>query len=298
MSELGFEILATILSEATTVSAQDQLIAEVAEPSQSKVSIIIPAYNEGERLVSRLQSIERLLGSAVRVGAFELIVVSDGCSDATFETAQRYRQQVPNLKAIHFTKRLGKGGAILRALDVATGDPVVLLDADDSIPPESVLRLIEATERCDLAIGSRYVREARLRVKEPFLRFSLGRAFNAFAKCMFWSLGGIKDTQCGAKAVRRRVIQGIREDLFITDFVFDLNLVVSTIKHGFVAKEIGIEWEHIEKESKVSVGLARFVLLMGFSVVRLRIYYSYCRRLLQAGGISELAGFLWRFAMR
>jgi glycosyltransferase involved in cell wall biosynthesis len=297
---LGFEILATILSEATTASAQNQLIAEAketAEPSQSKVSIIIPAYNESERLVSRLQSVERLLGSAALVDAHELIVVIDGCSDATLEIAQRYGQRVPNLKTIRFSKRLGKGGAIIEALKVATGDPIVLLDADDSVPPESVLRLIKATEHCDLAVGSRYVRQAQLLVREPFLRFSLGRAFNASARLMFWSLRGMRDTQCGAKAVRRRVIQKIQEDLFITDFVFDLNLIMSAIRHGFIVKEIGIGWKHIEEESKVSVALTRFVLLMGFSLVRLRIYYSNCRRLLQAGGINKLAGFLWKFAM-
>jgi glycosyltransferase involved in cell wall biosynthesis len=300
--ELGAKILTALLREPIAVPAQVQEVLSeveevVARPSYSKVSIIIPAYNEGERLVSRLQSVERLLGSTVRVGAYELIVVTDGSSSATFEIAQRYGQQLPSLKAIHFPKRLGKGGAIIQALGIATGDPVVLLDADDSVPPESVLSLIEATEHCDLAIGSRYVKEARLLVREPFLRFWLGRAFNAYARFMFRSLRGIRDTQCGAKAVRRRVIERIREDLFITDFVFDLNLIVSTIHHAFVVKEIGIEWEHVEKGSKVSVALVRFVLLMGFSLVRLRIYYSKFRRLLQADGIDRLACFLWKFAM-
>ena len=282
---MGIELLTTILSETI-----------VSEESQSKVSIIIPAYNEDERLVSRLQSIQRSFGDAFRAGAYELIVVTDGCLDATFATAQNHSGQFRGIKIICFPERLGKGGAIIKALDITTGDPIVLLDADDSVPPESVLRLIEATRHCDLAIGSRYVREARLLVREPPLRFSLGRAFNACARLMFRSMRGIRDTQCGAKVVRRHVIERIRKDLFITDFVFDLNLIVSTLDHGFVVKEVGIEWKHIESESKVSEALARFVLLMSLSLVRLRIYYGMCRPLLQARGIIWLAGFLWNFA--
>ena len=299
---MGAELLTTTLGETIAVPGQDQRVgfaveSIASEESQGKVSIIIPAYNESERLASRLQSILTSFEDAFKVGAYELILVTDGCLDATFETAQNYGGQLWSIRTIRFTERLGKGGAIIKALDITTGDPIVLLDADDSVPPESVLKLVEATRHCDLAIGSRYVREARLLVGEPPLRFSLGRAFNAYVRLMFWSLRGIKDTQCGAKALRRHAIGRIRKDLFITDFVFDLNLIVSALKHGFVVKEVGIEWEHIESESKVSAALVRFVLLMGFSVIRLRMYYSRCRRLLQARGILELAGFLWHFAM-
>jgi glycosyltransferase involved in cell wall biosynthesis len=291
---LSAEILATILSGTTAVAERAQPVRLAVQP---RVSIIIPAYNEAARLISRLEGIDNFFRDALGKGAYEFIVVTDGCLDETVEIAQAYAKQSRNLKTLDFPRRLGKGGAIIQALDISRGDPVVLLDADDSVPPESVLKLIEATKDCDLAMGSRYVSEARLHARAPFLRFLLSRAFNVYVKLMFPSLRRIHDTQCGAKVVRRSVIDRIRKDLFITDFVFDINLIVSALQQGFVVKEIGIRYEHIENGSKLSGALARFLLLMFFSVVRLRFYCSRYRRLLEVGGIDKLACHLWNVAV-
>jgi hypothetical protein len=142
-------------------------------------------------------------------------------------------------------------------------------------------------------IGSRYTRGSKLLASETFLRFFLGRAFNAFVKLMFWRLKGINDTQCGAKVMKRYVRDEILRDLFITGFAVDVNLVYSAVRRGFKVKEVGITYTHIEQESKVSKALVKLVLGMLFSLVKLRVYYSRFRPILGTKAMEKVSSFLW-----
>ena len=157
--------------------------------------------------------------------------------------------------ALSYPLRLGKGGAIVEALNCASGEILVITDADDSVTPEDLLKLVEETKTCDLAVGSRYSRDSQLVIREPFLRYLLGRGFNVWAKLIFWKLKGLSDTQCGAKAVRADAIARVRNDLFITGFAFDVNLIVSLIEAGFKIAEVPVPLSHCEFESKVSKNL-------------------------------------------
>jgi hypothetical protein len=160
-------------------------------------------------------------------------------------------------------------------------------------PPEELSKLVREAEAQDMVIGSRYVRGSRLPTREPFLRYFLGRSFNALVKLMFWRMRGINDTQCGAKVLKRCVVDEILGDLFITGFAVDVNLIYSAMRRGFKVKEVGITYTHVEHESKVSKALAKLVLGMFFSLVKLRVYYSRLRPILGTKAMGKFSSFLW-----
>jgi len=256
-----------------------------------KVSIILPAYNEEKRIISRIQSIINYFDKTL--GEYEVLTITDGCTDKTPELVLQCVNNNPKIKLLNFHRRLGKGGAVFEGLKMAKADTILIIDADDSISPEELFKLIKEAETQDVVIGSRYTKGSKLVVKESFKRYFLGRAFNAFTKLMFWRLRGINDTQCGCKVIKRYVWEKIRRDLFITGFAFDVNLIYSAIRKGFKVKEIGIIWKHIEYESKVSKALMKLIVGMFFSLIKLRLYYSRFRPVLESRTMKKLSKFLW-----
>lgn len=261
------------------------------QEEKPRVSIIIPAYNEEKRIGNRLQILTEYF-SKVMIG-YELLVAMDGCTDRTPQIVSLYMKKNNHVKSIYSPKRLGKGGALIEAFRSAEGDIFLITDADNSTSPKALLKLAKEAEYHDLVIGSRYVKSAKLPMGVPFVRFFLGRSFNAIMKLMFWRLRKINDTQCGAKAIRRSVLEKIKEDLFITGFAIDVNLVYSAMRKGFRVKEVGIAWTHIEHGSKVSNALVKLIIGMSFSLVKLRLYYSRFRPLLNTMIIKKFSTFIW-----
>jgi hypothetical protein len=143
-------------------------------------------------------------------------------------------------------------------------------------------------------IGSRYTRGSKLLVRETFLRYFLGRSFNALTKLMFWRLRGINDTQCGAKVLKKHVVKGVLGDLFITGFAIDVNLIYSAMRKKFKVKEVGITYAHVERESKVSKSLVKLMMGMLFSLIKLRLYYSRFRPILDTKTMRNISNFLWK----
>ena len=256
-----------------------------------KVSVIIPAYNEEKRIINRIQSLVKYFDKTLK--EYELLIIADGCTDKTPKVVSKYANENPKVRLLNFQERLGKGGAIIEGFKLASGDMIVVTDADDSVPPEELSRLVREAEAQDMVIGSRYVKGSRLPTRETFLRYFLGRSFNAFVKLMFWRMRGINDTQCGAKVLKRYVVDEILRDLFITGFAIDVNLIYSAMRRGFKVKEVGIAYTHVEHESKVSKALFKLVLGMFFSLVKLRVYYSRLRPILGAKAMGKVSSFLW-----
>jgi glycosyltransferase involved in cell wall biosynthesis len=259
--------------------------------AKPKLSLVIPAYNEEKRIIGRIQDLVRYFDRAL--GEYELLVIADGCTDKTPEVVSEYVNSNPRVRLLVFPERLGKGGAIIEGIKLARGDTIVITDADDSVPPEELFKLVREVEDHDLVIGSRYVKGSKLLAREPFLRYFFGRSFNALVKLMFWRLREINDTQCGAKALKRCVADEILGDMFVTGFAVDVNMIYSAMRRGFKVKEVGITHMHVEHESKVSRALAKLVLEMFFSLIKLRIYYSRFRPILNTKAMTRVSGFIW-----
>lgn len=242
---------------------------------RSRLSIIVPAYNEEKR-------IEKTLGRFCsyfkrhKVDA-EIIVVIDGL-DGTLNIVQEYKRRYDGIiKYLKFSQRLGKGGALIKGFNVATGNIVGFVDADGPVKPQDILKLSELVEHeeFDGAIGSRWVKGASFSKKPSVFRIILSRGLNALIKGLLRL--SFNDTQCGAKVFKREVIEECLPYLSVTGYSFDIYLLYIATKKGYKIKEMPLRWEYSDG-SKVY-----------FSDI-LEIFLDVCRLGVKYAGASLLCG--------
>ncbi len=216
------------------------------------LSIIVPAYNEAERLGKSLRTIlDYLLANYPNA---ELIVVDDGSTD---DTANSAREVLANSATVHtsvisYQKNLGKGRAVRLGLQASRGEIALFSDADLSTPITETPKLVEpiVDGNYDLTFGSRALNRELIGVHQPWRREQGGRVFNLAVRIAtglpFW------DTQCGFKAFRMRVCRPLIEGATIDRFGFDVELIYLAHRAGLRLKEIPVHWDHYEG-SKVNV---------------------------------------------
>ena len=236
------------------------------EPS---VILLIPAYNEENRIEPVLRDFAQYFERNYS-GKFSLVVVLNGCRDRTLQVVQHVAEQHPTITAMEFTAPIGKGGALIEGLKLAErADLIGYVDADGATSPAAFHDLIRHWKEADCVIGSRWLPGAVLHQSQTKNRQFASRVFHAIVQVFFRM--GIRDTQCGAKLMRREAIQKVHPALRIADMAFDINLLYSLKRNGFRVLEIPTEWTD-KIGSKVRLG--RTSLIMFLSVVRLRIIYS------------------------
>ena len=138
--------------------------------------------------------------------------------------------------------RAGKGAAVRRGMLEARGAWRFMADADLAMPPDNLdrfLRVVSSTPSPDVVIGSREAPGSR-RVGEHWLRYSVGRVFNAYVRLLV--LPGIRDTQCGFKLFSAGAADALFPRLTIDGFAFDVELLVMARRAGYEIREAGIEW--------------------------------------------------------
>lgn len=194
-------------------------------------SIIIPAYNEEDRIGPILEGLTK--NDLVR----EIIVIFDG-NDRTEEVAQSYGEKV----IVHsYNSKLGRGGAILEGLKKARFDIVAFADADNAAPWYEVIRLCKMVSNdSPCIIGSRYTRNANLVKRESLFKIFAGRTWHYL---IFLILGlKYKDVQCGLKCFKRDLIQEVLPKITITNRLFDIGLLYNIEKMGYKIEEVGIDY--------------------------------------------------------
>lgn len=238
------------------------------EPS---LLLIIPAYNEEDRIGPVLRDYARHFREHYR-GRFRILVVLNGCTDNTLGVVQQAAAEFPEIQYLDFPGRIGKGGALIEGLKRGPDfDYIGYVDADGATAPAAFLELVRHLEadQVDCVIGSRWVPGAVLHVPQSSRRRFYSRAFHLLVEILFRM--GIKDTQCGAKVMRREAVEKIHAALTIADMTFDINLLYSLKRAGFRIREVPTEWTD-KLGSKVRFG--RAALAWFLSVVRLRLIYS------------------------
>ena len=148
-------------------------------------------------------------------------------------------------------------------------DLIGYVDADGATPPRALHDLVKRSGEADCVIGSRWLPGAVLHVEQSSQRQFTSRVFHGIVELFFQM--HIKDTQCGAKVMRRQAIERIHSSLRIADMAFDINLLYSLKHAGFRVLEVPTEWTD-KFGSKVTV--FRTSLVMFLSVVRIRLIYS------------------------
>jgi len=204
-------------------------------------SIVIPAYNENQRLGATLEKALAYLRQQ-RWDA-EVIVVDDGSRDNTSEIVRAFAAKDSAVRLLENPGNRGKGYSVRNGILSARGDVVVFSDADLSSPIEEMPKLLQALAAgADIAIGSRWLRAELQTRRQSLHRQAFGRLFNLFLRII---LGlRFKDTQCGFKAFTRRAAQTILPLQRIERWGFDPEILFLARKFGFRVEEVPVQWGH------------------------------------------------------
>jgi len=229
----------------------------------NEVSVVIPAYNEEKRILPSLSQVIPWLAECFH--DFEIIVVDDGSRDATLQVVASVN--CPKLRVLKNERNMGKGYSVLRGMASARMPLVLFTDSDLSTPIgelDAFLRYVD--EGYDVVIASRRKPESRIKVLQPWYRQAMGKLFPLMVN--FIVLPGFRDTQCGFKLFRKRVLDAILPRQRLTGFAFDVELLFLARKFGYRIKEAGVVWVDV-RGSKVSC--VRDSLKMFRDIVRIRL---------------------------
>ncbi len=203
------------------------------------LSIVIPAYNEEERIVKTLKRIVEYADRHIR--DYEIIVVDDGSEDNTALVVKKQK-----IKLISYKKNRGKGYAVKQGVLKSKGDYILITDSDLATPIEEYNKLKQFIKEYEIVVGSR-----TLRVKQTWLRIFLGVVFSFIVRLLFHL--GIRDTQCGFKLFRKEPAKRIFSMLKTNGFAFDVEALLLAKRIGYKIKEVPVKWTN-KKGSKVRLG--------------------------------------------
>jgi len=206
------------------------------------LSVVVPAYNEEQRIPQTLN----LIGDYLKKQAYtyEIIAVNDGSKDGTSGAVEALIGKVSKLKLVDNHINRGKGYVTRQGMLAARGQIRLFTDSDNSTPIEEIEKLLPFfKEGYDIVIGSRDAKGAKLDPPQPMLRRFLGEGWGLLTNIVVgtWS---IADTQCGFKAMTAKAAQDILPRCKIDRFAFDPEILLLARFLKYRVKEVGIVWKN------------------------------------------------------
>ena len=226
--------------------------------SPPALSVVIPALNEAARLPRSLQRIAGHLEGLWE--SYEILVVDDGSTDATADTAARTLGT--GVTVLRNERNRGKGYSVRRGMLAATGARRLMTDADLSTPIEELRGLgarLDAGD--DIAIGSRALPGSRIEVHQPILREGTGRIFNLFVRLL--AVPDVRDSQCGFKLFTAAAAEAVFSRCRLDGFSFDVEALHVARRLGLRIAEVPVVWRN-DAASRVTLlrGAAAFADLV------------------------------------
>jgi len=209
------------------------------------LSIILPAYNEADKIEVAVKRVAEFAGE---IDEFEIIIAEDGSTDGTDLIAKELANRYDFVKHLHSDEREGRGKALKRAFKLAEGDVIIYMDVDLSTDLSHLREFVKAIkDGYGIAIASRFLKDSK--VERSFLRSLLSRVYNILVRFLLSS--NVRDHQCGFKAFNRDVILDLVEDVRDDHWFFDTELLILAQRKGIRIKEIPVRWRE-SGSSKVS----------------------------------------------
>jgi dolichyl-phosphate beta-glucosyltransferase len=220
--------------------------------SEIYLSVVLPSYNEQERLKRHIPAIRAHLAGK----PYEIIVVNDGSQDGTAQVARDL-----GVRLIDLQPNRGKGGAVKAGMLAAQGRYVLFTDADQSTPISEVDKLLANLEAgYDMAIGSRSIPGAEVEQPQVWYRALAGKLFGLGTKTL--CVRGIYDTQCGFKAMKREVAQKVFSQVTSNTAIFDIEMLVVATREGYRIAELPVHWVH-DPDTRIPYNLRRALRVWG-----------------------------------
>ncbi|CDK26335.1 unnamed protein product [Kuraishia capsulata CBS 1993] len=247
-----------------------------------KISLVVPCYNETQRLKLMLDEAVSYLKSKYP-DAYEIVLVDDGSKDGTAEYALKLASKTYGLKpgvlrVVKFVKNRGKGGAVTHGLQFIRGSYGIFADADGASKFSDLSKLMSAIEAADngephsipaVAIGSRaHMVSTDAVVKRSFIRNFL--MYGLHTLVFVFGIRTIRDTQCGFKLFNKAAIREIFPYMHTEGWIFDVEILILAIQKGISVSEVPISWHEVDGSK---MDLARDSVLMAVDLVITRMSY-------------------------
>lgn len=236
-----------------------------------KLSIVIPAYNEADRIGANLRQVVNY----VRENGIdsEIIVVSDASTDNTAKIVSEVIKEEASfaIKLIEHEVNRGKGAAVRKGMEAATGQVHMFMDADLATPLCEISNLLPQVGEDDVVIASRSIATSSLEKPQPPHRRLMGWVFRQLVGLA--GVKGIRDSQCGFKLFSAKASQKIFPLQQEDGFAFDVELLALASRFGFTIKEIGVSWHNTERSS-VNPLLHPFLMFLTLLRIRWRCTFG------------------------
>ena len=227
------------------------------------LSLIIPAHNEETRLTETLKQVFEFADK--QSYSIEFLVVENGSMDRTFQIAQNFAAQHPQMRVLQ-NAQSGKGRAVRQGMLAAQGEYCFMCDVDLSMPVGEINRFLPPSLKdFDIAIASREAPGA-VRYEEPYYRHFVGRIYNGLIRTL--ALPGLQDTQCGFKCFTGKVTEDLFQRQTLNGWSFDVEVLFIARLLGYKVIEIPIHW-YYNPHSKISV--VRDSFKMGVDLLTIRL---------------------------
>ncbi len=254
------------MEEYNTVREVDAAFSKnqkrITEIYMKRFTIIIPAYNEEERISPVLNDICRFISENQL--PWDVIVAIDG-NDSTYDITRTFAQKYNFLRIDQSNGRTGKGGAIKRVLPKIDGEFTILMDSDNSIIFFDIIKAVLLLDRSDVVVLSRYSRKNKI----PLLRKFLSRSFNVIVRL----IAGLKvsDTQSGYKIFRTEFFIASMRKVTVSNASYDVPLLYYIKEMGGRITETPAEYTHAGNGKLNPMSMA---MSFGISLVAFRIRNS------------------------
>jgi glycosyltransferase involved in cell wall biosynthesis len=200
-----------------------------------RLDIVMPAHNEEDRIDRTL----RAYRAACPDDGVRFLIALDSCTDRTPDIVDAHARDDDRVLSFDYPK-LGKGGVIAETFARSDAELIAFVDADGATPPRELLRLADAARHVDGAIASRRHPAAILPARRPLARHITSAGFAGSVRMLM----GLpyRDTQCGAKVMRRHVVRDVLPRLAARDLLFDVDLLAAARERGWHVVEVPTVW--------------------------------------------------------
>ncbi|KAF9024629.1 glycosyltransferase family 2 protein, partial [Hymenopellis radicata] len=248
-------------------------LSRLSEPSTVDLTVVIPAFNETERLPLMLSSaIDHL--TSKNLHSFEILIVDDGSTDDTSAASLELAAKYPtcDIRVVTLEKNLGKGGAVRHGMLYSSGERMLMVDADGASRFNDLELLwtamddIAPNKGAGVVVGSRaHLVKTEAVVKRSFIRNVLMYGLHTILRIV--GVGHIRDTQCGFKLFSRAAAQQIFPLQHLATWIFDVELLLLAKQLRIPVAEVPVDWHEVPG-SKLNVVTASLQMLKDLLVVR------------------------------